>query len=151
MTTQTATSLSLTRTIRADRDAVFRAWTEPAQLRQWSCPEGMGIAEVQVDLTVGGRYRIRMTGAEGQVYTAFGTYREIDRPQRLVYTWDWEEPDHAVGETLVTVEFSERGGSTEVTLTHEAFSAAEAKVSHEQGWTSCLNQLEQIFPTRRRA
>jgi uncharacterized protein YndB with AHSA1/START domain len=61
-----------------------------------------------------------MTGAEGQWHTAFGVYREIDRPHRLVYTWDWEEDDYRVGETLVTVEFKNLGEATEVVLTSPA-------------------------------
>ena len=146
MTTQTATSLRLTRTMQADPATVFRAWTEPEQLHQWSCPEGASITDVRVDLRVGGRYRIRMRGAEGQAHTAVGVYREIERPRRLVYTWDWEEADQAMGETLITVEFVSRGHGTEVTLTHERFPGAEAKTSHEQGWTSCLDRLERLFP-----
>lgn len=149
MTTQTTTSLRLTRVLQADPATVFRAWTEPDQLRHWSCPEGASITDVDVDLRVGGRYRIRMRGADGQVHTAFGVYREIARPHRLVYTWDWEEADYAMGETLVTVEFAPRGNATAVTLTHELFPAAEAKTSHEEGWASCLNRLERLVATAR--
>lgn len=146
MSTETGTSLRLSRVIKAGADAVFRAWTEPEQLMQWSCPEGLGIADVQVDLSVGGRYQIRMKNPEnGDIYTAFGVYREIKRPQRLVYTWDWKEQDHKVGETLVTVEFNDLGGSTEVVLTHERFPSADAKTGHEEGWTSCLNRLEKLL------
>ncbi len=50
-----------------------------------------------------------------------------------------------MGETLVTVEFNDLDGSTEVVLTHELFPNAEAKSSHEEGWTSCLNRLERLF------
>ncbi len=145
MSTETSTSLRVARVINADPDVVFRAWTEPEHLERWSCPEGATIADVEVDLAVGGRYRIRMTGAEGQRHTAFGVYREIDPPHRLVYTWDWEEDDYRVGETLVTVEFKNLGEATEVVLTHELFPSAEAKSSHEEGWTSCLDRLAGIF------
>ena len=145
MSTDTATSLRVIRLINADPHTVFRAWTEAEQLKQWACPEGTTMADTQVDLSVGGRYRIRMHGADGQVHTAFGTYREITPPRRLVYTWDWEEEDSRVGETVVTVEFTDLGGTTEVVLTHELFPSAEAKAGHEQGWTSCLNRLEQMF------
>jgi uncharacterized protein YndB with AHSA1/START domain len=129
--------------IKASPEKVFDAWTLPEHLKRWSCPEGMEVAEAQVDLTVGGRYRLRMQSPEGKVHTAVGLYREIERPRRLVYTWDWEE--ESIGETIVTVEFNDLGGSTEVTLIHELFPNAEAKVGHEEGWTSCLNRLEKLF------
>ena len=61
-------------------ETVFLAWTEPDQMGQWSAPEGMSVV-AEVDLEVGGRYHLRMTSPEGQEYNAFGTYREIDRPQ----------------------------------------------------------------------
>lgn len=143
MSTKADTSLRLSREIAADPATVFRAWTEPEQMKRWACPEGMTVAEVRVDLRVGGRYRIRMEGSEGKAYTAVGAYRVVERPDRLVYTWDWEE--ESIGETLVTVEFEERGGSTMVVLTHELFPSAEQKNGHEEGWTSCLNRLERLF------
>lgn len=143
MSTKADSSLRLSREIAADPATVFRAWTEPEQMKRWSCPEGMTVAEVQVDFRVGGRYRIRMEGSEGKTYTAIGVYREIERPHRLVYTWDWDE--ESIGETLVTVEFEDRGGSTMVVLTHELFPSAEQTKGHDEGWTSCLNRLERLF------
>jgi uncharacterized protein YndB with AHSA1/START domain len=145
MSTDTGTTIRVSRLINADPATVFRAWTEADQLKQWSCPESATVADAQVDLSVGGRYRIRMHGAQGNVHTAVGTYREITPPRRLVYTWDWEEEDSRIGETLVTVEFTDLGETTDVVLTHELFPTTEAKASHEQGWTSCLNRLEQLF------
>jgi uncharacterized protein YndB with AHSA1/START domain len=146
MSTDTGTSLRVTRGIKADPVTVFDAWTQADQLKRWSCPEGMTVGDAEVDLRVGGRYRIVMKNDEGSTHTAYGVYREIERPRRLVYTWSWEEDeDRGIGETLVTVEFTDLGGSTEVALTHELFPDAEAKASHEKGWTSCLNRLERMF------
>lgn len=144
MSTKAETSLRLSRVIKADPETVFRAWTEPDQLKRWSCPEGSTVEDARVDLRVGGKYRIRMRGSEGQIHTAVGTYRQIE-PRRLVYTWEWEEEDQAIGETLVTVEFKDLGGETEVVVTHELFPSAEAKSGHEEGWTSCLDRLERMF------
>lgn len=143
MSTKADTSLRLSRQIAAEPATVFRAWTEPEQMKRWASPEGITVADVQVDLRIGGRYRIHMTGSDGKTYTAVGVYREIERPHRLVYTWDWEQ--ESMGETLVTVEFEERGDSTMVVLTHELFPNAEQKDGHEEGWTSCLNRLERLF------
>jgi uncharacterized protein YndB with AHSA1/START domain len=142
MSTDTQTSVRISRVINADPKTLFRAWTEPEQLKRWSCPEGTTLAEVAVDLTVGGRYRLRMEAPDGTVHTAVGVYREIEAPRRLVYTWGWEEEDYDVGETLVTVDFHDRGGASEVVLTHELFPNAEATAQHTEGWTSCFNRLD---------
>jgi uncharacterized protein YndB with AHSA1/START domain len=142
MNTRTSTSLTLSRVVNADPATVFRAWTEPDQLQQWSAPEGASVASAEVDLTVGGRYKILMKNEQGERHTAVGVYRVIEPPRRLVYTWSWEEEQYDVGQTQVTVEFNDLGGSTEIVLTHERFPDADATGSHEKGWTSCLNRLE---------
>lgn len=145
MTTDTALSLRLTRLIRADREAVFRAWTEPAVMREWFCPEGGTVEAAESDLKVGGRYRITMRMPD-RISVATGVYREIDPPRRLVFTWRWEEGEGPKeGETLVTVELAERGEDTLLELIHEGFATADARDGHEQGWSSALNRLERTF------
>ena len=112
MTTDTALSLRLTRLIRADREAVFRAWTEPAAMREWFCPEGGTVESAESDLRVGGRYRIAMRMPHG-LSVATGVYRQIEPPSRLVFTWRWEEGEGPKeGETVVTVELTEQGEAT---------------------------------------
>ncbi len=133
------------RAIPAPPEAVFRAWTEPELIRQWSCPPGATIRDSQVDLVPGGAYRLLIEAEGGTLHTAFGVYREIDAPNRLTYTWDWEEPEAAVGETLVTVDFLADGASTEVVIAHEGFPAAEAAEGHRLGWTWSLERLEDLL------
>jgi len=142
MSPQTTTSLRLSRVVPADRERVFRAWTDPTIMKNWLCPEGLTVAEASSDPTVGGRLRIQMRTPEGKTHTAVGVYRKVERPTRFVCTWRWEEPDGDIGETLLTVELKALGDSTEVTLTHEGFPSAEATSSHEGGWTSILERLE---------
>ena len=145
MTEVTTEAVHLTRTINAHREQVFQAWTDPKQMTHWTAPEGCEILLVEVDLRVGGSYRIRMLNAEGKTYNAVGVYQEITPPEKLVYTWRWEEPDHDVGETLVTVEFRDIEGATELELVHGRMPTEEARAGHEQGWTSCLNRFVQMF------
>ena len=75
MSTDTSTTLKLSRVIQADLDTVFQAWTEPDHLKKWSAPEGVSVALAEVDLRVGGRYHIRMRNAEPP--------RHGPRPDRL--------------------------------------------------------------------
>lgn len=138
-------SLRVSRIIRADPDTLFRAWTDPREVRHWWRQEGDGwtFAGASIDLRVGGRYRLGMTGPDGKTHVAVGVYRDVHRPVRLAFTWDWEEPANRVGETLVTVEFNDAGDNrTEVVITHERFAEAARMGRHEQGWTELLGLLE---------
>lgn len=146
MTSATTHSLRLTHTIRADAERLFRAWTDPKELRHWWRMEGPGwsFTEASIDLRVGGRYRLGMTSPDGQTHVAVGEYVEIDRPSRLVFTWDWENPASRVGDTLVTLEFKKAGDhATEVVLTHERFADADRVANHERGWSQLLRLLDQ--------
>jgi uncharacterized protein YndB with AHSA1/START domain len=147
MTTATH-SLRLTRTIHADQETLFRAWTDPKELEHWWRMEGPGwsFAEAQIDLRAGGSYRLGMTDPQGKRHVAVGVYREIQRPTLLAFTWEWEDPASKVGETLVRVEFKNAGEhSTDVILTHERFTNPDKVTGHEQGWTQLLRLLEAAF------
>jgi len=82
MSVETLNSLRVARTIQADRQAVWDAWTRTEHMKNWACPETGSVLEVEVDLRVGGAYRIVMK-VEGATHAAFGTYREVDAPNRL--------------------------------------------------------------------
>ena len=138
-------AVRVSRTIRAGAEALFRAWTDPQVLMHWWRQEGEGWAfsGALIDLRVGGRYRLAMTDPEGRTHAAFGVYRQIERPERLVFTWDWEDPTRSVGETLVTVDLKRVADDlTEVVVTHERFADVTRLGRHEQGWTALLRLLE---------
>jgi len=145
-------ALRVSQVIRADREKLFRAWTDPAELVHWWRMEedGWSFAGATIDLRVGGRYRLGMTNPEGKTHVAVGEYREIDPPQRLAFTWDWDDPVSALGETLVTVEFNDAGaGATEVVLTHERFADSNRVSRHEQGWMQLLRLLNRAVEDKR--
>lgn len=140
-TSQTApVALRLTRQFAAPPDKVFKAWTQPETLKRWCAPGEMTTPVAEVDLRVGGRYRIHMRGPDGTLHRVTGIYQEVDPPRRVVYTWAWEEKPEE-GETLVTVEFRDRGGRTEVVLIHERFPNEAVRDSHASGWAGCLAKL----------
>ena len=141
----TENTLNLRRIFKAPREKVFRAWTDPEELKKWWGPPGYGTPSAEVDLRVGGKYRLGMRKLpEGPVFYLAGTYREVRPPERLVYTWRWEaEPE--LGDTLVTVEFHDRGGSTEIVLTHELFPTEKARQEHERGWSGGLDNLAKLL------
>ena len=134
--------LRLTRTFAAPRDAVFRAFTDPAELVRWWGPEGFDVPELRLDPRPGGAWRTCMRAPDGTLYCVGGVYREFLPPERLVLTWTWESDSMAGVETLVTLEFRERGEGTELVLTHEGLPRPEARDKHGEGWRGCLDCLE---------
>ena len=138
-------TLNVRRTFDAPRERVFRAWTDPRVLEQWWGPPGFTCPLAQVDLRVGGAYRLGMKPPQGDVFYLGGVFREVRPPERLVYTWKWEEDTETTGETLVTVEFRDLGARTEVVLTHERFPDAGAVARHEDGWSGCLVRLAALL------
>ena len=117
---------------------VFAAWTNPDSLKEWMCPDTTTVAEAQLDVRLGGRFRIVMRTANRDIVHT-GEYREIRPPERLVFTW------RSIGthdeETLVTVELRPHGEQTELILTHEHLPDESARTSHSHGWQSILEKL----------
>lgn len=133
--------LDLTRFIRAPRARVFEAFMSEAGFRAWMGPRGLTLPEVAVDARVGGRYRVAMQARDGDRFVVGGEYREIQRPDRVVFTWQWEGAGMPGLETIVSVTLVERDGGTEVRLTHSGFPDAGMRDAHTQGWRSSLNRL----------
>jgi uncharacterized protein YndB with AHSA1/START domain len=136
-------TLRLRRTLPAPPERVFRAWTTPEEMKKWKAPGDMTTSVAEVDLRVGGKYRIHMRAPDGALHRLVGAYRLVDPPRKLVYTWRWED-DPEAGETLVTVEFLGRGNATEVVLTQELFPTDDQRQRHEMGWTKCFEKLAQV-------
>lgn len=139
MNTSKNIQLRLSRLIAAGREQVFKAWTDPALLRQWFCPTDMSVAAAEAVLRVGGAYKVQMRKRSGEIHTAFGIYREIIPNEKLVFTWGWEGPERH--ETLVTIELRDKDNGTELVLIHERFADQASADHHSQGWQSCLENL----------
>ena len=142
--------LIISQTIRASRERVFQAWTDPVHLLHWwGAHEGWTTPFAEVDLCVGGHYRLGMQDPEQEhPYVVGGVYREVSPPERLVFTWVWERrptdtPDWIPSETVATLEFFDRQGATEVLLTHERFPDESMRDQHNDGWQGCLDRLKQ--------
>lgn len=133
-------SLVVRRTVRATADRVFAAWTEPAHLQKWWGPEGATCPGAEIDLRVGGRYRIGNRFPDGTDVWIVGEFEQVTPPHRLVYTWRIQGPDSRPWER-VTVRFEPRAGATEVIVVHERIADAATREGHQRGWHACLDGL----------
>jgi uncharacterized protein YndB with AHSA1/START domain len=135
--------LRLERTFAAPPQAVFEAWTNPLVLRRWwAAGRAWETPRAEVDLRVGGRYRLSMRDPKaGVVHTVGGVYREIRRPERLVYTWRWEDAE-TPAESLVCVDFVAVERGTTVILHHTGLPSGQQRDQHRAGWSGCLENLE---------
>ena len=86
------TTLRISRTFNAPRDLVFKAWTGPESLsRWWGAGPGFTTPIAEVDLQVGGKYRLGMQASDqDHPFIVGGVFKEIAPPEKLVYTWAWE-------------------------------------------------------------
>lgn len=140
----TGESLELRRIVAARPDRVFDAWTNPEMIPKWFKPGGVPLRHVDLDLRVGGRWHMTMGEPGGRQLAGSGVFREIDRPRRVVYTWNWD-PDPVGRETVVSVEFHEHRAGTEIIIRHDGFPAARARDQHNGGWTACLDALALLY------
>jgi uncharacterized protein YndB with AHSA1/START domain len=139
-------SLEIKRLIKAPRDRVYAAWTDPAQLKQWFGPESVETQELIADACVGGKFRWDLTNAEGEKMTCRGEYRELQPGKKIVFTWRWDDDEAWENHTsIVTVELFDRDGGTELRLTHEPLPSEESRKGHTRGWNSALDKLEKLF------
>lgn len=141
------TVLYLEHRFAAPRERVFDAFVNPDVLRRWwAAAPTWDTPTADIDAREGGSYRLSMRTDSGEVHTVFGEYREVRPPERLAYTWSWEEgPDPVLAgseDTLVEIDFVEDGDGTLVRLTHSGFASEQVRDMHTQGWQGVLANLE---------
>ena len=134
-----AATLVVRRRINATREKLFAAWTQPTLLVRWWGPQGVACPAAEIDLRVGGSYRIANRFPDGTLLWIAGVFEVIEPPHRLTYTWKLESRDTAV--ERVTVCFESHGTATEIIVTHESIPDEAARTSHERGWNGCLDSL----------
>jgi uncharacterized protein YndB with AHSA1/START domain len=137
--------VTVRREIRASAEVLFDAWLDAESLGAWLKPAGTRGTRAETDPRVGGSFRIVMAQDEAAIVHT-GTYREIDRPHRLVFTWT--SPATGFQDTLVTVTFRESPGSTLVEVHQVGLPDAEAQAGHHGGWSDALDVLAATYQDR---
>src|SRR5262245_22594672 len=147
MTTAADTTLRLVRVFKAERLRVFRAFTDPAQLRQWFCPDGFTFTTLRVDPASGRATSFVMESRQtGERYAFTLEYEVVDEPDQIRWISVWGDGFPEPGRrTKATLSFRSVPGGTELTLTHENFPDAETRAHHGQGWGSGLDKLARLL------
>jgi uncharacterized protein YndB with AHSA1/START domain len=135
--------LVVTRVLDAPRDLVWKVWSEPAHLVHWWGLKDYTTHSLTVDFRAGGGYRSCIRSPEGRDHWMRGRYWEIEAPERMVFTFAWEEPEGQPGhETLVTVNLTAEGDKTRLTFYQTLFESVHQRDSHREGWAECLELLD---------
>jgi uncharacterized protein YndB with AHSA1/START domain len=132
------------RTFEAPAEAVFDAWTSPDVIRRWFRPgQGWQEPSAEVDLRVGGKVRVVMRSPDGAEVAAWGEYTLIDRPNRLAFTWTFD--DDPSNQQMIELEFTEQDGATTVLFVNSNISHEERRDSQYDGWGACLDNMERVL------
>lgn len=135
-------------------ERLFDAWTEAAQVAQWLCRKSDYTTEhLRFDGYAGGRFHIRNTSPDGDVYDICGEFREVRPFEKIAFTWGGTKTlasgvlaqDMPPDQTLVVVEFVPRSNQTEVVITHYGLATEDLRKDHTGGWTLCLDNLARFL------
>lgn len=139
-------TLEMERIFDAPRALVWMAWTRPEMRIHWMGPVEWPMLSGTNDLRVGGLWRACLGSATTEdVLWQGGMYREVVEPERLVFTFRWDESheDGPPADTLVTVVLHELPeGRTRMVFTHEGLKSQRSLDGHTHGWTSTFDRLE---------
>jgi uncharacterized protein YndB with AHSA1/START domain len=133
------TSLILVRRMKAPPARVWRAWTTPEVMARWFGPHHTRMESAELDLRVGGAFRVALREDSGERHAVTGRYAEIEPERRLVFSWHWVSAPERVSRVTVALRPVPEG--TEVTLTHDRFADADTATRHTRGWTESLERL----------
>jgi uncharacterized protein YndB with AHSA1/START domain len=138
--------LVVTRTFNGPARIVFEAWTKPELFKRWWVPKSMGMSllSCEMDVRVGGKYRLVFGNDASKPMAFFGTYTEVTPPSRLVWTND-ETDDGPV----TTVTFEEKAGKTLLVM-RELYPSKEAldgAIGGMDGMPETFEQLDELLLT----
>lgn len=146
MTAHPKLELVITRTFDAPRELVFKVWTDPRHVINWWGPRDYPATHMEMDVRPGGAWRGCLVSNEtGEELWQRGVFREVEEPERIVFTFAWDAEGERGLETLVTVTFVEQDGKTKMTFHHSPFQSVKERDGHQGGWTSTFDRLEEFL------
>lgn len=139
----TELTVNIDKEINAAIEKVFDAWLDPKMLARFMTPmPGMAESDVENNAIEGGSFKIIMHAGNEQLPHT-GKYLEINRPTKLVFTW---ESHRSIDDSTVTINFTKIDeNKTNIKLTHIKFIDEEARSDHEGGWGNIMNKLSEVI------
>jgi uncharacterized protein YndB with AHSA1/START domain len=123
----------------------YDACVAPDRLARWWGPAGFTAPSVDLDVRVGGSYRIEMQPPDAAAFHLRGEFLEIDPARRLVYSFEWEDPDPDDRPTVVELSFLDHRAGARLVVEQGPFATEERLSLHEAGWTDTLDRLERYL------
>ncbi len=134
--------LLIERLLDAPPSLVYKVWTQPEHLVHWWGPKDFSTPSWDMDVRPGGSFRILIRSIDGTEFWMRGVYREVVEPERLVFTFAWEDENgDPVHETLVTVRFDAEGKQTRFSFHQALFRTPVECEDHRGGWSECFDRL----------
>lgn len=136
----------ITGEVRAPRDLVFEAWTNPKHVARWWGPSGFSNSRCEIDLRPGGAIRIDLVAPDGTLYPMTGFFQEILEPEKLIFsTSPVDGLGHPLLDVLNTVIFTDRGDRTRIAIEVQVLRSTEESepflTGMESGWMQSLDRL----------
>ncbi len=144
-TTSDTGALELERVFKAPPERVFDAFVTPEALKGWFGPGTCRVKQAEVDLREGGDYHIRMETEFGEV-DLVGAYRTVARPDRLAFSWRWENnPEIRPSDSVVEIDFEPHPDGTRMRFRQVGLPDEESRDNHGMGWNGSFDKLEVFF------
>lgn len=134
--------LELTRVLKAPRDLVWKVWNDPEHVKHWS-PDGFRVELQDREVREGAPWRACLRSTDGgKDLWQGGVFREVKEPERLVYTFAWDQDDGSPGQDmLIVLTLYEFGDQTKLTLRQYGFASTSSRDGHAEGWGQGLDAL----------
>ncbi len=132
----------------APKSLVFEVLTRSEHIVKWSCPKSMKVTFSETELKVGGAYKfgMRSVSNKGAEMILAGVYREIDEPNKIVYTQIYQMPDgNSSPETLITITLDEDKGITQMIFHHTGFMSKQGRDNARMGWEEAFDKIVSIL------
>ncbi len=149
MSTNNGNVVQVSKDFPVSKEALYKAWTEEQQLKEWWKPMNKQLQKVENDIREGGRVAYHFD----ENLQIKGEYKEVAEGDKLVYSWNWELPEDSVhrGEYLLTVAFSGDGDKSTLDITQENFQHEHSIKPHTAGWEEALEHLHRYLSSRSNA
>ena len=135
-------TLTVFRSIPAERGKVYRAFVDRDAFSRWVGSTRMKVVECEQAAVKGGRYRALLQDEAGESHVLTGEFREVCPEDRLVFSWEPQWGKEKGTPTIVTIELLDKDGSTDLKLTQSVFSTLESRDRHARYWEGCLDSLQ---------